>query len=425
MKFNTYLMTVALLCLSVACRKADVLGPRGSKDAPAAVEIRGVSNLPGRSVIYYNLPDDNNLKYIKARYSPRAGVTSEVNASYFTDSLVVEGFREAGDYLVQLYSVSSGGTLSEPLSVTVSPTKPSYQLISESAEAIPIFGGFRFIAKNPEFEKVFISIEKQNETGEWEILEQYPVDSKDIVINKRGLDAVQTYFRYTVEDHWGNTTEPVEFNLTPFFEEKFDKKLWKYVVAPGEKQWSVYSGSGGVTMIWNEKTGPGERNCWQTSNSGANPFDLRTGPKSITIDLGASYTFSRMEMLPMYRTDTSYSTLYEKYFSGGDVKDFEIYIAQSLDTENPLFDEEGNLNPNWTLLYKGAVTRPSGKTGTSIMETLTDEEVFNYANFVPREFEFETNPVPARYFKIRFLSNWGGSAYIIIGEMTLYGERKQ
>ena len=310
--------------------------------------------------------------------------------------------------------------------MTVSPTKPSYLLISESVEAIPIFGGFKFTADNPELEKVFISIERQNESGEWETLDQYPIDSKDIVINRRGLDPVETSFRYTVEDHWGNVTEPVEFSLTPFYEEKCLKKLWKYITLPDEPEWSVYSGSqpGGVSNIWDEKSGPGEGKCWQTANSGTYPFNMTTGPKAITIDLGASYVLSRMEMLPMYRTGTAYNTLYEKYYSGGDIKDFEIYVAESLDTENPLFDEEGNLNPNWTLLYKGAVTRPSGKTGTSIEETLTDEEVFNYKNFVPREFEFEILPTPARFYKIRFLSNWGGSRYVIIGEISLFGARK-
>ena len=424
-----YILTaVVSLEVLAACQPADVLGPRGSKDAPAKVKIQEISNLPGKSIIYYDLPNDDNLKYIKAVFTPRSGVTSEVNASFFTDSLVVEGFCDEGDHQVQLYSVSTGGVLSDPVTCTVSPTKPSYKLVSESAVAAPIFGGFKFEAVNTEAENVFISIEQQNDSGEWEILGQYPTESKEISIKKRGLDAKESHFRYTVEDYWGNATDPVEFTLTPFFEEKCSKRLWKYVLTPDEPAWGTYSVSsqtGGVTNIWDEQSGPGEAKCWQTANGGTYPVNLKNGPIAITIDLGASYTLSRMEMLPMYRTGTAYSTLYEKYFSGGDIKDFEIYIAETLDTENPLFDSEGNLNPNWTLLYKGAVTRPSGKTGTSVMETLTDEEVYNYAHRIPRDFEFDIVPTPARFFKIRFLSNWGGSSYVIVGEITLFGECKQ
>ena len=53
-----------------------------------------------------------------------------VNASFYTDSLVVEGFPTKGEYDVELYSVSYGEAVSTPLVVK---SKSGYSSLSESA----------------------------------------------------------------------------------------------------------------------------------------------------------------------------------------------------------------------------------------------------------------------------------------------------
>lgn len=64
-----------------------------------------------------------------------------VNASFYTDSLVVEGFPTKGEYDVELYSVSYGEAVSTPLVVKVSPDTPPYQKVRGTLISAETFGG--------------------------------------------------------------------------------------------------------------------------------------------------------------------------------------------------------------------------------------------------------------------------------------------
>ena len=407
----------ALLIISVsACAPADVNGPRGSKAVPPQVTVREVINIPGKSIIYYNLPPDGNIKYIKAVYSLRPGVKTETNMSYFTDSLIVEGFKNDGEYDVELYSVSTGGTFSEPVTVRVSPERPAYLAVGESASAEATFGGIKVTADNPVGDKLFIVIEKMGLTGEWERLTELITNNRKISITKRGLESVESYFRFTVEDRWGNITEPREFTLTPVFEKKLDKKLWNQVFGAGEVNYphSLYSD---FPHVWDEVIMAQDPECWNTAQ-----VEL---PITVTIDLGVTTKLSRMEEWTVYRDITKYtrySDWYEMYYDAGDIKDFEIYGSPFLDTDNPLFDAAGNQNPNWILLWAGTNERPSGLKNCSSIDLITEEEAYNYANGVPRNFDLSQSAPPVKYLKLRILSNWGGAKYITIQEITLYGQ---
>lgn len=78
---------------SACADNADLNEPAGSTTPPAQVLNATVKNLPGAAIIYYDLPDDQNLKYVRASYKVDNMVRT-VNASFYTDSLVVEGFPD-------------------------------------------------------------------------------------------------------------------------------------------------------------------------------------------------------------------------------------------------------------------------------------------------------------------------------------------
>ena len=391
---------IMMLVVLAACQPADVNGPRGSKDIPPQVSVREVVNLSGKSVIYYDLPAEGNIRYVKAKYVPRPDCPAETNMSYFTDSLIVEGFKEEGNYEVELFSVSSGGTMSDPVKVLVSPLQPAYLAVWETAIPEPTFSGITISADNPVGEKLIFIIEKMGLTGDWEPFTEIITDKKEISITKRGLACTESYFRFTIEDRWGNHSEYKEFTLTPLYEQKLNKKLWKQVFGPGEIDYPIYLYAS-ILHLWDDVVMVQDPECFQT----------RTGtefPVTFTIDLGALCKLSRMEEWSVYRDVTKYtrySDLYEKYYDSGDIKDFEIYGAEVLDMDNPLFDLEGQLNPNWTLLWSGTNKRPSGLTNNSSIDLITEEEAYNYVNGVPREFDFPSDAPPVRYFKIRVLTN--------------------
>ena len=88
-------------CFGCLCDNADLNEPTGSTTPPSQVLNATVKNLPGAAIIYYDLPDDQNLKYVRASYKVDNMIRT-VNASFYTDSLVVEGFPTKGEYDVEL-----------------------------------------------------------------------------------------------------------------------------------------------------------------------------------------------------------------------------------------------------------------------------------------------------------------------------------
>lgn len=120
------LLVLAITLLPSACdNDSDMNSPHGSTTPPEQVVLNGVKNLPGKSIIYFTQPSDKNFLYMKAVYMTEIGERS-TNASYFADSVVVEGFEKAGEYNVKLYSVSPGEAYSEPLEVKINPEEPPY-----------------------------------------------------------------------------------------------------------------------------------------------------------------------------------------------------------------------------------------------------------------------------------------------------------
>ena len=137
------------VALAACADNADLNEPTGSTMPPAQVLNATVKNLPGAAIIYYDLPDDQNLKYVRASYKVDNMVRT-VNASFYTDSLVVEGFPTKGEYDIELYSVSYGEVVSSPLVVKVNPDTPPYQKVRGTLVSAETFGGIRVNFDTPE-----------------------------------------------------------------------------------------------------------------------------------------------------------------------------------------------------------------------------------------------------------------------------------
>src|SRR3546814_3127712 len=69
-----------------------------NEDKPLSVLNPKVENLPGASEITYNLPQSEGVLYVKAVYEIRPGVIQEAKASFYSNSIRVEGFGKAGEY---------------------------------------------------------------------------------------------------------------------------------------------------------------------------------------------------------------------------------------------------------------------------------------------------------------------------------------
>lgn len=409
---NKFIMKKIILIISLAvaslssCKEDKDIGPHGSTEIPGVVTIRDVVNDYGQSIIYYNLPDDNNLHYVKAIYSPRPGETAEVNASFMTDSLIVNGFEDAKEYTVELVSVSYGNSRSEPVTVTVSPNTPPYQLCIAELRLSECFGGLTVTTKNPTKANLDFIVSKKQDDGTWEEVDTKYLSDAAIRYSVRGQEAVPSTFKMTVRDRWGNSCESLEHNLTPWYETELDKTKIKALTLAGD-------------AVIHPNLTKGVPGCFDGLLPANFDEDYTGGcyhtvvgtpmPSVFSFDMGQRCRFSRMIWFPRH------------ILKAGHPRTMEIYGAISLnpDATRPLYDENGVLDPYWTLLATFESKRPSGETVNSLVSPLTDEE--RQLMFVGEEFEFPDGVPAARYVRVRTIETWGKQSYVECNEITLFG----
>src|SRR3546814_6485360 len=99
------------------------------------------SDVCSSDLIYFQLPSDDDVLYVKGQYSTADGQVRESKVSYYNRSLTVSGFGDTREYDVQLYAVDKGGNESAPVSVTVHPEKAPFLLVYDSLKVISDFGG--------------------------------------------------------------------------------------------------------------------------------------------------------------------------------------------------------------------------------------------------------------------------------------------
>ena len=399
--YSLFLATI----LTSACSRVDVIKPMGSKTAPGQVTIRDVVNGPGNAILYYNLPDDDNLKYVKAVYEPRPGEETSINASAFTDSLVLDGFKDEGTYEVKLYSVSFGEAYSEPVRLKVSPLTPPYKAIASALNCVRAFGGVQVTFANPTGAALAVSVQKQSENGSWEELDTYYTSEKNVKYSVRGQEPVETRYKVSISDHWGDTAYSREYVLTPMFEVLCDKSLFKGLKPAGDN-WTI--------TMWGGASNNNSLECaFDGSYSRSAPiFQTKaTGklPVSFTIDLGKEYVLSRYKFYPC------------QGFKAGHPRRFQIWVATELnpDASVVLVDALGNQDPYWTLLGEFESFRPSGFTVSATVQARTDDDVLLCKN--GEEWEFPVGIQPVRYARIRVLTTWDGVQYIEYPEIDFFG----
>ena len=88
--------------------KEDRLEPMGHDSTPPGqVSNVGVESLPGKVKLTYTLPGDPNLLYVKAVYRLNSGAMREIKASYYTNTMTLDGFGDTNVHDVQVYAGSA------------------------------------------------------------------------------------------------------------------------------------------------------------------------------------------------------------------------------------------------------------------------------------------------------------------------------
>ena len=216
-----------LVCACLTGCKREITRVPIDKDGsvPGVVTNIKVVNTNGGATLTYSLPDSKNLLYVKAVYETSKGHPQEVKASYYTNSMDLSCFGDTLEHTVSLYAVSKSEVASTPVTVTVHPLTAPCVLAFRTLKIVPAFGGLNIKASNlTKADLAIVPLVDTLKNGTWTTLDNiYTADSL-INTNIRGLDTTTRRYGFYVRDRCGNRSDTLILTLSPYFEQKLDKK---------------------------------------------------------------------------------------------------------------------------------------------------------------------------------------------------------
>lgn len=363
---------------------------------PVLVKDIKVENFSGAVKISYDVPKGVSLLYVEAEVDMGDGRIAKASSSYYNDFIELEGFGEAKEYDVALYSVGRNLKRSEPTVIKVNPLEPPIRQIFQSLEVNEDFGGLSIRFRNELEAEVSMVVDVQNADGEWETIETFYTKLKEGIFNVRGQDAVQTDFRIYINDRWGNRTQNLLTQLTPLFEEELDYTKFVAMRLPNDP---TDFGANRIHFLWNnDRSGStsGSGGWYRTSNGTAMPTQ-------VTINMGQTVRLSRFKF--WQRGTISEQDL---LYAGGSPRVMEIWGSNA---PNP----DGTYD-SWEKLIDVELTKPSGlPVGNNAP---TDIEVADRGH----EYLFPSDIPPVQYLRIRVLHTFGVTEYFWMSEIDLFGQ---
>ena len=389
------LVLLAALC-APSCKNDEIAVPlEHNKTAPGVITNIKVENKKGGAVISYALPQQQDLLYVKAEYTLQNGRKMEAKASYYNNSLEIVGYSDTAVHKVTLYAVNRSEVASDSVVVQIEPLRSSIWDVFNSLKASAAFGGLRIDALNNTREDVAILIMEKDRNGEWQISPNSIYTSTDSINSTyRGLDTSEHHFAITVRDRWLNYTDTIFTNITPLYETAIPKSKYSGLHLPGDAQWNTKTTMDGMwdgdIINWPK--------VYQTLAADLNPA-------MITINIGSKVKLSRVVIwdYPEYYNGRTYYYL-------GNLKDFEIYGWPSSTPPT------GAGLDGWVLLGNYHATKPSG---LPFGEQNDEDYQTAYNGF---NWDVDIDAPKVQYIRIRSTKNWGGTTYMGIAELQVYGD---
>ena len=394
MKKYSLIILSFLLFVIVSC-KEDEKGPLIKEgDIPAAVTNVKVENLPGGAKITYNLPNDPNLLYVIASYTNDNGVIVQNKASVFKTFVMLEGFTQEKEYIVNLQTVNRSENYSTEMRVKVNPLEPPIHEVFRSLKVNETSGGAHVSLKNElEKEYVIYSLLRDSTTGNWFEQDRLYTSSPEREFSVRGpnntsLDSVPTDFAFYLTDRWRTVSDTLFVNITPIYEELVDKSLWKDANLEDDFNNPLY---GPLSELWT----PGPLTYFFQSEKG---LDGITVPNWVTIDLGAKYKLGRFKI-----NGISHGTVW--IYQSSAVRFFEVFGSNIPTTDWA----------EWTSLGEFEYTKPSGLPVGQLSE---DDLAYNAEG---PDFILKQVGEGFRYFRFVNIQTWGQVTNFSALEFTLWG----
>lgn len=395
-------IAVMLIMFMGSCKRNDGYNIPVSNDKtkPGVVTNIQVKNLNGAAYITYTLPNSPNLLYVQAQYNINGKTVRQTKASYYTDTVLVDGFAKSQDYQVTLWSVSRANVMSDPVTVTVHPDTPWYLLAKPTIALAPDFGGINIKGINRGKKDLgFILVAFDNSTQALEVQDQHYTNVDTVNYSVRGYAATPRKFGIYVTDQFGNISDTTIITLTPIFETLLDKSQFSVYKLPTDSPtaygWEVY-------YLWDNKTDD-YSNGWHTAPGGPQPMQC-------TFNLGVSAQLSRFIM---WERPDQYA------YSHGNPKDFSIWGSNQPAPQDALLPQlaaPGTVVGDWVNL--GNYHYPDPPSGLTPGFTNATDNAFVAAGV---NFDITPGSPKVHFFRLLVHDTWSGGDFAHVMEFSIYG----
>lgn len=394
-----YLMLVPILFLAcfASCKKGEPNIEVISNDTtkPGIVSNVKVENFNGGAKITYKLPETKNLLYVLAQYKINDNRMRETKASYYTDTITVDGFAREKEYEVTLFAVSRANVKSDPVVVKVNPKNPNYLLINSNLLITPDFGGANFFGLNANKVPVSVHMLVFNEkTKTYDEQEPQYISGDTIDVSVRNLPPTPQKVGVYTMDRFGNVSDTVLKTLTPLSESLLDKsKFYTYRL----------SSDAPIGYGW-------EFRNFFDGNLGDPGWHTLSAPKSVgTFGLGVAAKISRFVLWQRPSEYFAYQNT-RKFTMWGSAKDAPA------DVTLPTNSAPGTVAGDWVNMGNFAFPNPPSGLPANQANAADKEFVSKGVNFtMPR-----TAP-SVKFIRYECTQTWGGQDYVNAMEISLYG----
>lgn len=397
MKLHRLILCGMLLGVCGGCLKSTVEPIKKDSSAPGPLSNVTWKAIPGGAEISYELPLDEDLLYARASFTTKTGVVREFKASFYTNTLRVEGIGDTDTYRVTLEAVDRSENRSEPVYVDIIPDTPPVVQAYNSLDVVEDFGGITVSFTNETKADLVFEVLTADEEDVMTVVETFYTALPAASFSVRGYEDKPREFQVRIHDKYDNYSETFSGIYTPVYEKLLDKSLFQELLLPGDADCNAWSCK--MKYIWDGRIvadADGQTGC-HTGSDGSRE------PKYFTFDMGIKAKLSRFQLWPLQDD--------KHYFNDVSPRNYQIWGC----TETPPADGSWD---NWILLAEVENVKPSGYP----IGVLSEDDRIAGQNGDSGNFSSDLPPI--RYIRIRCLKNWSGNTNMTFTEISFWGDDK-
>jgi PKD repeat protein len=350
---------------------------------------------------------------VRVVFTRNNGEKCQSEASFYIDSLTVDGYADAGNYDVELYSVGRNMNLSSPVKITVTVLQPPVKAVDLTFEEG--FGGVVMSLTNNDTNADLAVVLLGDTVGSGNLLHlrSFYTRATNIKFAQRGLQPKVQKFGVFLRDRWGNKSDTIFKFLTPIEEEKLDKTIFTNGNLPGDS-FAPFNGLATFALekAWDIRDGI---EVYTNGAYYASSF-IMPMPQHFTINLGCKASISRFQMLPGNGREA---------FEADAPRVWELWGANNPSTTSSGWED-------WHLLGEYSQFKPSGYGIGNEVGPIIDEDIEYFRTAGDYGLDVTDNcPDPQQivtHVRFRTLSSfrtYGTAATfgeVVIGELTFFGK---